>query len=1279
MKVFLSRTVLLVLVLVAITRSAAYGAACSELSVVAFDNGWYDAGGNHTAANQSYVVGWGVPGITSGSLRNWFAFDIPVLTQAVVSAQLVIWSGGVVSPHGFETYELHHVSTPAAILAQNATNAEPIYADLGDGPVFGSRVFRNTEDNNYVIILLNAAAVAEINAKSGSSFAMGGLITTLAQVFGQPEHIFSGAAFQTVWLNLGLASSDDLYFSFAPQSQSVPALTEEVAFHTDACGSSAISYQWQFNGTNLNGETRRILRLFNVTSNNAGAYQVIATNLSGAITNSVATLEVIYQAPGATSYLAYGTTPAYIGTPITMCADISGIPYPGVQWQRNGVNVPGANSTCLHFTSVQASNAGVYTLVATNAAGSATSGPITLVVTTAPPVYAYYPFQLPPFAIGSSAYLCAATDMDPFPSFQWRLNGVNIPGATNQCFFDPDLSANDAGLYTVVATNISTAYTSPPIALTVYFNPPPPPFVYFTQGSPDALVGNDVTLCASVGGSPPLHFQWRFNDADLPGENGQCLSLLNISLSQEGLYHVVVTNMAGAATSVVFSITVRSSAPFFAQEPVSQSAVEGTTVRFRTYALAGPPATHTLFLNGTNLPVPFTFDESLSSGFTLLDATPGDAGNYYVVASNSLGMATSQVAVLTITPAGPLDRWFQRNPLPQSQNLLSLTYGNGLFAAVGERGTVVTSPDGTNWTVQGRRVDSPLSGITYGGGMFVAVGDGGTILSSADGTNWTYRYTAPLILNGVTYGNGMFVAVGAGAGQTYLVWSTNGVAWERIAVSGVQAERAIAFGNGTFVAVGGNGAIASTNGLDWFTTLFSLDDELEGVSFLQNQFMAVGDVGTVLVSSNGISWALRDTGTTRRLQSITYGNGRYITVGGRGVIFTSTDTFTWTPATSGTPDRLESVLYANNLYVAVGENGTTITSTNGTQWTPLSRGTTRDLDDVIVVNGLIVIAGKAGTILTSTNGRHYTARNASVTNDLHGIAWGNGLFVAVGEPGIIITSSNAINWTPRATGNTNSLKNAVYGNGMWVAVGTEGAVITSTDGVTWSAAVTSPPYDLNDVAYGNGRFVIAGDGQFSVNGSCFVSSNTLSWTWVNYPFEKNLRSIFFTNEIFFVTANDNRLFTSDNGVTWYPYFAYGFGNLRGAAFTHGFWTVIGNRGLISTSSNLLDWSIRPTRTFENLHGIVYLDGKFVTIGNRGTILQTERFVTELETPVPVPGVGANITVKGMLGHVYNLEATTNFVQWDLLQHFTNTTERITILDSNALTRPHQFYRAKEAP
>jgi hypothetical protein len=32
-----------------------------------------------------------------------------------------------------------------------------------------------------------------------------------------------------------------------------------------------------------------------------------------------------------------------------------------------------------------------------------------------------------------------------------------------------------------------------------------------------------------------------------------------------------------------------------------------------------------------------------------------------------------------------------------------------------------------------------LFGVTYGNGLFVAVGDGGTILTSPDGVSWTAR------------------------------------------------------------------------------------------------------------------------------------------------------------------------------------------------------------------------------------------------------------------------------------------------------------------------------------------------------------------------------------------------------------------------------------------------------------------------------------------------------------------------------------------------------------
>jgi hypothetical protein len=51
--------------------------------------------------------------------------------------------------------------------------------------------------------------------------------------------------------------------------------------------------------------------------------------------------------------------------------------------------------------------------------------------------------------------------------------------------------------------------------------------------------------------------------------------------------------------------------------------------------------------------------------------------------------------------------------------------------------------------------------VTYGDGLFVAVGDGGAILTSLNGVAWTQR-TSPTSnwLWSVAYGNGTFVAVG---------------------------------------------------------------------------------------------------------------------------------------------------------------------------------------------------------------------------------------------------------------------------------------------------------------------------------------------------------------------------------------------------------------------------------------------------------------------------------------------------------------------------------------
>src|SRR4051794_40309060 len=75
-----------------------------------------------------------------------------------------------------------------------------------------------------------------------------------------------------------------------------------------------------------------------------------------------------------------------------------------------------------------------------------------------------------------------------------------------------------------------------------------------------------------------------------------------------------------------------------------------------------------------------------------------------------------------------------------------------------------------HWQARETGLTTSLNGIAYGAGIFVAVGDQQTILSSSNACTWTVRRqnsASPLRLRGVTYGNGLFVAVGSREALVY--------------------------------------------------------------------------------------------------------------------------------------------------------------------------------------------------------------------------------------------------------------------------------------------------------------------------------------------------------------------------------------------------------------------------------------------------------------------------------------------------------------------------------
>ncbi|MBE2213015.1 MAG: immunoglobulin domain-containing protein [Opitutaceae bacterium] len=72
------------------------------------------------------------------------------------------------------------------------------------------------------------------------------------------------------------------------------------------------------------------------------------------------------------------------GARATFAAVADGFPDPTYQWQKDGVDIAGATSSTFTIASAQAGDAGRYTVVVSNSAGSITSGPATLTVTAAP-------------------------------------------------------------------------------------------------------------------------------------------------------------------------------------------------------------------------------------------------------------------------------------------------------------------------------------------------------------------------------------------------------------------------------------------------------------------------------------------------------------------------------------------------------------------------------------------------------------------------------------------------------------------------------------------------------------------------------------------------------------------------------------------------------------------------------------------------------------------------------------------------------------------------------
>ena len=421
-----------------------------------------------------------------------------------------------------------------------------------------------------------------------------------------------------------------------PTNQSV-TVTSNVTFSVTATGNPAPAYQWRFGVTNLPGATNLSLVLTNVQTNQAGIYSVVVSNAAGSVTSSNATLTV-------------NTPPVITGQPtdqsvtvtsnVTFSVTATGNPAPAYQWRFGVTNLPGATNLSLVLTNVQTNQAGIYSVVVSNAAGSVTSSNATLTVNT-PPVITGQPTDQS-VTVTSNVTFSVIASGNPAPTYQWRFGATNLPGATGSSFTRTNVQTNHAGIYSVVVSNVAGNMTSSNATLTVNT----PPVFTLAPMSQTSNIGATVMFTASATGSPPVTYQWRFGGfGDIAGQTNSSLSVTNVQVGSAGNYRVVASNVVGSVMSAIAVLTVNTP-PVITQQPLTQTVAPGSNPALTVVATGTPSPTYQWRINTTNL------SGENAAMLSLLNFQTNNEGDYSVVVSNSVGTVLSSNATLALN--GPL-------------------------------------------------------------------------------------------------------------------------------------------------------------------------------------------------------------------------------------------------------------------------------------------------------------------------------------------------------------------------------------------------------------------------------------------------------------------------------------------------------------------------------------------------------------------------------------------------------------------------------------------------
>lgn len=326
----------------------------------------------------------------------------------------------------------------------------------------------------------------------------------------------------------------------------------------------------------------------------------------------------------------------------------------------------------------------------------------------------------------------------------------------------------------------------------------------------------------------------------------------------------------------------------------------------------------------------------------------------------------------------------------ESSSLYDVVYAGGRLLAVGLGGQILGSTDqGESWQLSNAIADVPIrTGILTDGGAAVAGGNtnwfgAGQIVTTSNRRDWDLQFYGRLQpVNDIAFHMGRYLALTriqeiggtweileSYDGEIWRVLSIDNVLFEEIEPSNIETTE-----EGFLIAASQSTIGASTYGDVW--QLSSLEDGEEGTfeSIATNGTIYVAVGWTTVPNARGIvATAGNDLQLTRQsiaqvppLEAVAWGDQRFVAVGGVGTILVSSDGREWAKTASHTEESLFSVRWVGNGFVAVGRNGTYLTSPTGVLWTGHDVGITADLYDVFGTKEDFFVVGDNGLLLRAS-------------------------------------------------------------------------------------------------------------------------------------------------------------------------------------------------------------------------------------------------------------------------------------------------------------------------